>query len=135
MKRDPQLRALVKALREGSVEALRLRKGYRSPCTVLDVEAAIDELQTWGTTEHPRNISPELRQALTLFLQGKIRMKRGRKTSSITRTQLAVFDVADRHIRHNVPIGRAIKEAAATFKVTPPALDAMIYPRKRRKST
>jgi len=156
MKIDPHLRAVIKAMRKanstGSLadfkRARALSLTYKSPCRALDVDAAIDELGTWGTTENPCDISPELRGSLILFLKGEIGLKRGRKRGAAsdpggvsrgirvliaTQAARAYQDprMKDKRMTRRQAIARAADEMNVGFH----SIDAKLSPRKRTRKT
>ena len=153
MKMDAHLRVLVKAIRKANAsgspadfkQVKALHSAYMSSCRALDVEAAIAELDDWGTTENPRDISPELRHALILFLARKIGAKRGRKPGTASSVDYGIRSTIAAQAAHAYQDPRlkdqrmtrsdAKVRAAREFNVNPHTIDAKLSPRKRTGKT
>lgn len=109
------------------------------PLTQLDTDAAIKELNYWGTSDKPYEISPELRFALIQFLEGKIKKKCGPKVNLTSTAHTVAMIVRLRHglrLRHGmtkIPIDQLAKEEAKRVGITTAALNAVLYPRARKR--
>jgi len=145
IKLDGHLRAIVSAVRKANASQSfddfrrfhELLATYNIAQTALDTEAAIKELDYWGTRDEPFEISPELRYALIQFLQGKIKKKRGPKANPTSAAHIVAVHVRFKHRRTGIPIKQLAAEEAKRVGLTTAALNAVLYPRKRatRKRT
>lgn len=143
IKLDPHLRTIVSAVRKANASQEpddfrhldAFKAAYNTPRAALDTDAAIKELDYWGTSDEPANISPELRFALMLFLQGKIKKKRGRRVNLTSTAHIVAVHVRIKHRMTGLPISQLAKEEAKRVGITTAALNAVLYPRKRTRKT
>jgi hypothetical protein len=135
--RDPRLHALVAAIQKANAthdlddiaQAAALGREYIPSAEPLDIDAAIRELHAWATP-----VSLELRYVLARYLEGGITGKRGRKAGAVSAARMAAARARELYAElHSWE--EAIGRAAAEFPVTESAINAVIFPRKRRKST
>lgn len=140
---DQHLRELVAAIRamnasQSDSDARKvnaLRRGYKQPRAPLDAEAALRELEDLGTTNRPRDISPELRLRLILLLKGKITLKRGRKSHVSPRALIAAAEAGSLK-KAGLTMTAAIADVSKRARISKSAISAVQYPRKpRRKFT